>query len=346
MTTKRPTQSDVARLAGVSRGTVSMVLNNQTDGRVPISENTRDRVLHAARELGYAPNPVAQMLAQGSNRLIGVFTYEPVFPYDKGNFYFPYLQGIESEASREDFNVLLFTRYRNSTPPRIYQNEMNSLRLADGSILLGSQPDRDELRRLVAEDYPFVFIGRRDIPGCDISWVANDYRMGSAEALTHLITLGHKHIGFVSNGIHLEPQQDKLAGCDEALRHAPDVQFVVLPDSIEKYPEELLTHIQENGLTALVCDSDTTFDDSLRILHEAGVSVPGEISALCLTTPHNDHPLTMQPTYVKLNRDRLGMTAVQILNRRITGEAQMVEHIHIPCALVVGETTAPPNSIQ
>ena len=344
MTTKRPTQSDVARLAGVSRGTVSMVLNNQMDGRVPISETTRDRVLHAARELGYAPNPVAQMLAQGSNRLIGVFTYEPVFPYDKGNFYFPYLQGIESEASQEDYNVLLFTRYRTSGGPHIYQNEMNSLRLADGSILLGSNPDRDELRRLVAEEYPFVFIGRRDIPGCEISWVANNYRMGSAEALHHLLDLGHQRIGFVCNGIQLEPQQDKLDGCDEALQSAPDARLVILPEGIHQQPAELLAQVHEEGLTALVCDSDTTFEDSLRILADAGFRVPEDVSVLCLTTPNSSYPLMIQPTYVRLNRIRLGEIAVQILNRRITSTSDGVEHIYIPCELSVGETTAAPNS--
>ena len=80
MSSKRPTQKDVAKLAHVSRGTVSLVLNNQSGGRVPISEETQQRVLQAAKKLGYAPNPIAQMLARGANRIIGVFTYEPGLP--------------------------------------------------------------------------------------------------------------------------------------------------------------------------------------------------------------------------------------------------------------------------
>ena len=80
------------------------------------------------------------------------------------------------------------------------------------------------------------------------------------------------------------------------------------------------------------------------MLAEAGVSVPHDISVLCLTTPNSAYPLTIQPTYVRLNRNRLGEIAVQILNRRITGSSEGVEHIYIPCELTIGETTAAPNS--
>src|SRR5690606_5785524 len=105
MKTKRPTQQDVARLAGVSRGTVSMVINGMTGGRIPISEETRRKVLDAMEQLGYAPNPAAQILAGGRNRLIGVFTYEPFFPYEQDNFYYPFLLGIERQASYEGYNL-------------------------------------------------------------------------------------------------------------------------------------------------------------------------------------------------------------------------------------------------
>lgn len=344
MTKKRPTQSDVARLAGVSRGTVSMVLNKQINGRVPISESTRQRVLQAAHELGYAPNPVAKMLVQGSNRLIGVFTYEPVFPFDKHDFFFPYLSGIEGEASRQDYDVLLFTRNRTHQPPHIYHDNMNSLRLADGSILLGARPDRGELARLVTEGYPFVFIGRRDVPGCELYWVANDYRMGSYEAVRHLIELGHKTLGFVPHGLQLEPQQDKLTGCRQALAEAPDVKFVVLPDMAEHQPGDLLAMIKQYQLSALVCDSHTSFAKSIYQLQEAGLRVPDDLSVLCLTTIDEGLPFSLQPTYVKLNRDQLGVLAVKMLSQRISGDLTEPQQIYIPCHLVAGETTAAPSS--
>ena len=82
---RRPRQADIARLAGVSQATVSYVLNGRTD-RPVIPQQTQERVLAAARELGYVANPSARSLAGGSNRLIGVYTFESVFPIDHHDF--------------------------------------------------------------------------------------------------------------------------------------------------------------------------------------------------------------------------------------------------------------------
>src|SRR5687768_2564309 len=103
---KRPTQVDVALRAGVSRATVSLVLN-QTGGPVPIGEETRERVLAAAREIGYAPNPVAQMLARGSNHIIGFLSFDDIFLLAESDFYYPYLVGVQREAGEQNYHILL-----------------------------------------------------------------------------------------------------------------------------------------------------------------------------------------------------------------------------------------------
>lgn len=343
MASRRPTQSDVARLAGVSRGTVSLVLNERTNGPVPISDATRDKVLAAARQLGYAPNPVAQMLVHGSNRLIGIFSYETVFPYDKNDFFFPYLSGIQQEASEQDFNVLLFTRNHNRSKPHIYHNGMNMLRLADGSILLGANPDRGELRQLVEEGYPFVYIGRREVPGCEISWVANDYKHGSAQATRHLLELGHERLGFVGPEPSFEPQEDKLAGCRQTLMETGRGELVVLPECPPEAGEVLIHAIETHHLTALLCDSHKTFIESLHILQKHGLSVPDDCSVVCLTTVEHSQPFQLKPTFVQLNRHMLGITATQLLTRQIAGDNTPPHQAIIPCELVIGETTAPPR---
>ncbi|HEX2037918.1 MAG TPA: LacI family DNA-binding transcriptional regulator, partial [Chloroflexota bacterium] len=216
---RRPTQEDVARLAGVSRATVSLVLNGRTAGRVAISEKTRERVWRALRQVGYAPNAAAQMLARGRNQLLGIFTYEAEFPYEAGNLYYAFLLGIEREASRRGFNCLLFTRNRANPGGRhgggagIYHGDVNTLSLADGSILLGASPDRDELRRLYEERYPFVYIGRREVAGCEIEWVVNDYAAGCEAAVRHLVSLGHRKVALTGGDRKAEAYRDRLAGC-------------------------------------------------------------------------------------------------------------------------------------
>lgn len=96
----RPRQADIAALAGVSQATVSLVINNRSGKYRQITEETRQRVWAAVAELGYVANPAARMLAGGRNGLLGVYTFESVFPLDPRDFYYPFLLGVEEEAER------------------------------------------------------------------------------------------------------------------------------------------------------------------------------------------------------------------------------------------------------
>src|SRR5690606_27289035 len=93
---RRATQADVARLAGVSQTTVSMVLNGTGVAQRRVSAQVRERVLEAIAVTGYAANPSAQLLAGGRSSIIGVYTYEPVFPHAGANFYYPFVEAIEA----------------------------------------------------------------------------------------------------------------------------------------------------------------------------------------------------------------------------------------------------------
>ncbi len=336
---KRATQNDVARLAGVSRGTVSLVLNSQAT-RVPISEETRQRVLRAMQELGYEPDPIAQMLARGRSHLIGVFTYEPVFPYEGDDFYYPFLLGIEREANEQDYNVLLFTRNRTVGHRRIYADGTNSLRLADGAILLGPNPDRQELRRLAEEQYPFVFIGRREVPGCEIDWVASDYGDGSTRATHHLIELGHRSLVFTARE-PIESYVDRMAGCERAVAEVEGVELHVLPQSVWQNRAEFWNALQSTGATAVICDGMITLNSLLICAQDRGVRVPEDLSLLSLTDEALPLLPSLRATQVRLNRAEVGRLALKALVDRLDGHAPGPQHIRVACEFVIGNTTAP-----
>src|SRR5512146_2239563 len=99
---KRPTQKDVALRAGVSRATVSFVLNDQTDLKVPISAETRQRVLSAIAELGYEPDARAQSLRRGHTKIIGV-----IFPIIENPSFWQMLTGIASEIQAAGYSLHL-----------------------------------------------------------------------------------------------------------------------------------------------------------------------------------------------------------------------------------------------
>lgn len=338
MPSKRPTQQDVAELAGVSRGTVSIVLSGKTSARVPISQETIERVLRAAEQLGYAPNPAAQMLARGHSNLIGVFTYEPTFPYDQNDVFFPYLSGIQSEAGRQGYNVLLFTDIQAQDEIEIYRNGMNSLFLADGSILLGACPNRDELRRLVEENYPFVYIGRREVPGLAINWVVSDYAASSTEAVYYLRDLGHQRFGFLTDTLERESERDKLTGVRLGVDMAGD-DLVVMSDVLDVPPKTLIEQIRDQYLTALLCANTDVFEHMMHVLYRASISVPDDLSIVSLITATSVPPLLLAPTHVEIKRPLIGQIALQILINLIEGTVKPPQQVLVPGTFVIGETT-------
>lgn len=342
MPSKRPTQKDVARLAGVSTGTVSLVLNNKAAGSVPISEETRRKVFQAAEQLGYTLNPLAQMLARGTNNIIAVFTYETDFPYEQEDHHHPFLLGIEREASQQDYDVLLLTNHSHEEGHQIYTGGVNRLRMADGAVLLGVYPDRAELKRLVEEKYPFVFIGRREIPGYQIDWVVNDYITASHNATRHLLDLGHRSLGLIGFRSDTETAEDRLYGCQQALNEEPDAAMILLEENCLTNPAELIQQINTQSVTGLLCHDMHVYHQVMEILKQAGIRVPQDLSLVALEDGDGQVSLERQPTHVRLSKQRIGEHAIRILVNRLKGVTDEPQQVRIPCELIIGDTTASP----
>ena len=115
---RHPSQIDVARLAGVSRATVSYVINSQTNGRIPISEITRQKVLDAVEQLGYIPDARAQSLRSGDTKTIGL-----IIPEIKNPYYWEHAEGIAQEARNANYHLLLSdTGYNNEYAEDIFKD--------------------------------------------------------------------------------------------------------------------------------------------------------------------------------------------------------------------------------
>nr|WP_253289542.1 LacI family DNA-binding transcriptional regulator [Verrucosispora sioxanthis] len=199
-------------MTGVSQATVSLVLNGRDDGSVRIAPETRERVLGAIRATGYVADPVARRLAARHNRILGVFTYEPVFPAGTGDFYHPFLVGIEESAERLGCDLLLLTSAPVTDGRRRIFHDDNRLRLADGCVLLGRSLDRDELGRLVAEGHPFVSVGRRDDAGGPVPYVGADYVTATADVVRRALDAGHTRLAYLGQGAGPESHTDRFAG--------------------------------------------------------------------------------------------------------------------------------------
>lgn len=340
---KRPRQIDVARLAGVSPTTVSFVLNGRIDGNVRISPETRQRVLNAIEELGYVANPVARSLAGGQNWLLGVFTYEAIFPIQNHDFYYPFLVGIEEEAAALGYDLLLFTSVIGLDGKRsIYGNGVNRLQLADGAILLGQEEEKAELARLTEEGYPFVFVGRREVHGAAIRYVGADYVEATATIVDHLVEHGHKRIVYLGMPINNESACDRFEGYRLAHHRAG---IAISPEWIHRTDTETISptfvdaHLAQ-GVTAFVVEHDSMIDKLFEAAAYLGKSIPQHFSVALLGDPLSGFNLSQNVMAFTIPRREMGAQAVRLLVQLLDHPPSQVEQILLPCQFVPGETVA------
>ncbi|TDW17350.1 LacI family DNA-binding transcriptional regulator [Kribbella kalugense] len=333
----RLTQRDIARLAKVSQTTVSLVLNNRSDATARIPSETRDRVLKVIRETGYQADPLARRMQQQRNQILGVFTYESVFPSSSGDFYHPFLAGIEDHAERLGWDLLLFTSAPVTDGRRRIFHENNRLRIADGCVLLGREIPADELARLIAEEYPFVSVGRRDDAGAPVPYVGADYATATRTVVERAQALGHRRIAFAGLGVGAESSADRLRGFREAAgRRAPH-----LPTT-GRSPGEVLDDLLEHRITAAFVEERADAIALYGAAAERGVDVPGELSVIALGD--STRPVATDPDFSGFHvpRRAMGLRAVELLEAILSG-ATTDRQLLLPCELTDGITLSPPS---
>jgi DNA-binding LacI/PurR family transcriptional regulator len=323
--TSRPRQAEVARLAGVSQATVSLVLGGKKQGAA-ISEETRAKVLEAARSLGYVPDPAARSLAAARNDLLGVFSFTATFPTDVQHSYYPFLVGVEREAAARGYDLVLFTGSSTGGAGAAGPEALRRVRLADGCLFLGRHAPAAELRRLVADGFPVVHVGRRDeLEG--LAWVGADYVSASREVVAHLAGLGHRRMVLVREDDEAPASTDRehgfLKGLEEAgLPGGPDTVFRSADPERALTPDVLRAWLAE-GVTAFVAE-ETDTGAAWRALRTAavaaGVGCPGEASFALLGNPPPDLPGGPEPTGFDIPRPQLGAAAVRMLAALVAGE--------------------------
>ncbi|WP_129666176.1 LacI family DNA-binding transcriptional regulator [Phytoactinopolyspora endophytica] len=344
---RRPTQVDIARHAGVSQATVSLVISGGPASD-QVAESTRQAVLAAADELGYSANAAARSLKGGRNHLLGLYTFEPVFPVDQRDFYYPFLLGVEEETAQQGYDLLLFSSAGSGGDRRIYARGANRLKVADGCVLLGRHLHRDDLAHLVQEDFPFVFIGRREVPGAELSFVAVDYTAATKEIVTTLAGLGHRTMLYLQVTDGEEPTRDREAGYRQGLADVglPVDESLIRPlrTPTDLSPGAVQSWI-DDGVTAVLVEP--TEDDSAIVAVEdavarAGLSIPDDLSVAVLGDP----PLsdtTRDWTRFTLPRTHMGRQAVRLLLDLLDDPADEARQQFVPADHVAGETitTAP-----
>jgi DNA-binding LacI/PurR family transcriptional regulator len=320
------------------------VLNTSGTNNVRVGEQTAARVWEVIRRVGYVPNLAARNLASGRNSIIGVFTYEAVFPVSSADYYHPFLEGIEDEAGHAGCHLLLFTGSGANGRRSIYSEGGNSLQLADGAILLGLNEDKSELSRLLAEGFPFVFVGRRETPDDRLSYVAADYIDATHRMVDVITRYGHRRLALVRGAWRREPMVDREAGFRRATE-APDApvdlaRIVQIPAD-EDYAE-LIRTLRHQRVTAILTDDSNHAGHLYSAALSCGLRVPEDLSIAALSD-YLGARREPNLTTVLTPRRRMGSEAVRLLSKLLAGGAEPeVQRSVLACELEPGTTVGPP----
>ena len=317
---RRPvTSHDVARLAGVSRATVSIVLNRSDSAT--IGEATRRRVEAAAEELGYRPNFAGRMLKSGSADTVGLLiSDEHILRVDA---FIPILFWSLGRVIREAGFHLLLESLVAGTRGNPYTDLVESRRI-DGLLVLSPREQDRALSELIESDFPLVIVGTIDHPREFSVNVRGS--VGLAAAVERLVGLGHRRFGYVTfsppgyvaSERRVAAIRRTLAGHGLAM---PDAQIrygAFSAESGERAAGALID--AEPGLTAILAGNDTIAIGVLAALADRGRAVPDDISVVGF----DDLPFAayLRPALstVRIDADWQGEAAARMLIARLKGE--------------------------
>lgn len=344
---RRPTQADIAQAAGVSPAVVSLVINNRADGKIKISQETQERVRAAVRLLDYVPNLAARQLAGGRNHLLGVFTFDSAFPVEHNNFYYPFLVGIEQQAEALRYDLMLFTRSSSENGKRrIYRDGTNALQVADGSILLGGYDDKAEVARLRDDGYPFVYVGRRELEGEQLTYVAADYATATASIVRHIVEHGHRRLLYIGSPNVNESASDRESG----FRRAMEESGLLLDDAIVRIETasisaDLLQQWRSTGFTAFVTESIPAAFALLDLARQSSLTVPRDFSLAALGNTGDASQDVPWITNFLIPRREMGAGAVELLHDLLTDSGSISNfQPSLSCTFQPGRTVGPPRS--
>ncbi|MGW6567667.1 LacI family DNA-binding transcriptional regulator [Streptomyces sp. NPDC054975] len=325
----RPTSRDVARAAGVSQATVSLVLGDKWRGRV--SERTADAVRGAARELGYRPNLAARNLRLGRTR-----TALLVVPALTNEFFARVYTGAATVAARHGFGVVLYPSPDGVGPAK---DPFASARAALDGIIASSMA-ADALKAFHGTDLPLVMLDSDPSDTEAAAHVNLDIADGMRQVTAHLLSLGHRRFVHLASAVPSWTFDVRAAALAAELGGAT-VRTVRAPldvDGARAAAEAALTGPGPRP-TALICDDDILAAGACKAVRRLGLRVPEDVSV----TGFDDLALAtaVEPelTTVRLPAERIGERGMAALLAVLAGRSP--EPGDLPVTLMPRDSSGP-----
>lgn len=335
---------DVARIANVSIATVSRVLTGSTH---PVSEETRARVLEAARRLNYSPSALAKAMVTGDTYIVGVIIGDATDPY-----FAAIVRGVEDVARKHGYLVIVCNSDRVPAIELKYLRTLNDYRV-DGVIFAGGglvdetylREMRQALEAFYEREAVCVSLGKHLFPSLSVTV---DNTRAAQDAVDYLIGLGHTEIAYISGPKLLTTAELRLRGYEQAMeQHGLAVREEFILSGEYKYESGLQAartiHALPHKPTAIMASNDIMAVGCIVGLKELGYAIPEDISVMGI----DDIPMAriVDPplTTIALPMYDLGATGMEALIKLRRGEITLDDNVVLPHRLVVRRSTAPPR---
>lgn len=272
----RLTLEDVGALAGVSRSTVSRVINNESSVRPEV----RARVEAVISQTGYAPNAAARSLASNQTGVIGLVIPSHVSNLFEDPYFARLIQGVTLGAKQISSTLSLFLfeseEEEREVSPRVVESGF-----LDGVIVTATRPGNSLMRKIAATDLPLVAIGRPGIDG--VPYVDVDNRAGAFEAAKFLREHGYERCGYIGGPLNTSTGEDRLAGFIDGLAEFNSA----LPNGLRAFGDfsepsgyDAMSRLLDHSPDAVFAASDGMALGAIRRIHDAGLSVPDDIAVI------------------------------------------------------------------
>jgi DNA-binding LacI/PurR family transcriptional regulator len=330
----------VANRAGVGLGTVSRVLNNG----MGVSTETRERVLGAIHDLNYIPNPSAQRLSKGKTLTVAVITFFFTRPA-----FVERLRGIENALAENGYDLVL---YNVETPEKRdrYMRSIPRRNRVDGVIIVSLPPRDTEAEKLAKSSVPIVLVDANHPSLTMLNRVMVDDVGGGRKATEHLIELGHRRIGYISDKFvspfNFTASYDRFTGYQHALTAAQipfraEYHGSAAHGRAEAYQLALTMLQLPERPTAIFAASDTQAMGVMEAARDLKLSVPEDVSVIGYDDIELAEYLGLTTVHQLLYES--GRRGVELLMRLLVDNTQPPVCDLLPTQLMVRRTTAPPR---
>ena len=325
------TLEDIARMSGVSRSTVSRVIN----GDPHVSDQTRVRVEDIIRSVDFQPNMAARSLAAGKTQVLGLVIPTGVSAIFSDPYFPLVIQGVSSACNAHGYSVMLWLaepEYERRTIGQILNNG-----LIDGVIVTAMQIDDPLIERLSESKRPFVTIGRHPTNE-NISYIDVDNRTGAYQAVSFILRTHHSRVAIINGAENMTSSWDRFQGyqdalCERGMTMHPEL--VAEGDYSDTGGYLAMKRLLPHRPDAVFVASDSMAIAAVRAIHEAGLRVPEDIAVVGF----DDIPAaaTIKPalTTVRQPIQRMGSAAAEMLVDMIEHPSPQPRRVVIPTQLVI-----------